>query len=205
MWVPLQAAVSAAALVVSAGHQRGRCARGDSTEIGEVMLTLLARYRVTLGFVVGVIAFALARPTWTSFIYGAAIAIPGELIRLWAAGHIDKGREITRSGPYRFVRHPLYLGSTIMAVGFAVASGSLTVVVLVTVYMVATLFAAMRTEEQALDQKFAGEYSAYREGRAAAVERPFTWARVVANREYRSAAGVVLGLSFLLALILWRQ
>ena len=169
------------------------------------MLKLLARYRVTLGFVVGVICFALARPTWTSFLFGAAIAIPGELLRLWAAGHIDKGREITRSGPYRFVRHPLYLGSTIMALGFALASGSILVVVLVMAYMIATLAAAMLTEERALDEKFQGAYSAYKAGRAAAVERPFTWARVVANREYRAATGLVLGLAVLMALLKWRQ
>lgn len=169
------------------------------------MLKLLARYRVTLGFVVGVICFALARPTWTTFLYGAAIAIPGELLRLWAAGHIDKGREITRTGPYRFVRHPLYLGSTIMALGFAVASGSIVVVVLVLAYMGATLAAAMLTEERALDEKFQGAYSAYREGRAEAVERPFTWARVVANREYRAATGLVLGLTVLMVLLKWRQ
>jgi protein-S-isoprenylcysteine O-methyltransferase Ste14 len=160
---------------------------------------------VTLGFVVGAVSFALARPTWTSLAIGAAIAIPGELLRLWAAGHIDKGREITRSGPYRYVRHPLYLGSTVMAVGFAVASGSAIVVALVAAYMIATLVAAMRTEEHALDQKFAGEYSAYREGRAQAVDRPFTWGRVVANREYRAAAGVVLGLGALVALLMLRQ
>ena len=169
------------------------------------MLKLLARYRVTLGFVVGVICFALARPTWTTFLYGAAIAIPGELIRLWAAGHIDKGREITRSGPYRFVRHPLYLGSTIMALGFALASGSIVVVLLVMAYMIATLAAAMLTEERALDEKFQGAYSAYRDGRGEPVARPFTWARVAANREYRAAAGLVLGLSFLMALLIWRQ
>jgi protein-S-isoprenylcysteine O-methyltransferase Ste14 len=168
------------------------------------MLKFLARYRVTLGFVIGVVAFLLARPTWTSFVYGAAIAIPGELLRIWAAGHIDKGREITRSGPYRFVRHPLYLGSTIMAVGFAVASGDSRVVALVAAYMIATLLAAMHTEERALDEKFSGEYSRYREGSAAPVARRFSWARVVANREYRGATGLVIGLGVLLALLTLR-
>jgi protein-S-isoprenylcysteine O-methyltransferase Ste14 len=170
-----------------------------------VIVNLLARYRVTLGFIVGAVSFGLAKPTWTTFIYGAAIAIPGEVIRLWAAGHIDKGREITRSGPYRFVRHPLYLGSTVMALGFALASGRMTVVVIVMSYMIATLGAAMWTEERALDEKFAGAYAAYREGRAEAVARPFTWARVVANREYRAASGLVLGLSLLVALLMWRH
>lgn len=170
-----------------------------------MIVKLLARYRVTLGFVIGTICFALARPTRSTLITGAGIAMAGELIRLWAAGHIDKGREITRSGPYRFVRHPLYLGSTIIALGFSLASGRILVVALVMAYMIATLGAAMWTEERALDEKFSGAYAAYREGRAAAVERPFTWARVVANREYRAAAGLLLGLSFLVALLIWRH
>ena len=170
-----------------------------------MIVKFLARYRVTMGFVVGVICFALARPTRSTLTYGAAIAMAGEVIRLWAAGHIDKGREITRSGPYRFVRHPLYLGSAVMALGFAIASGSILVVALVMAYMIATLGAAMWTEERALDEKFSGAYAAYREGRAAAVERPFTWARVVANREYRAATGLLLGLGVLVAMMVWRR
>ena len=161
------------------------------------MLTHLARFRVTLGFVVGTLCFWLAEPTWPTIAVGGLIALPGEALRLWAAGHIEKGREITRSGPYRFVRHPLYLGSSIMAIGFAVAAGSGFVVALVALYMALTLLAAMRTEERALDQKFNGEYSAYREGRAEPVSRRFSWQRVALNREYRGAAGVVLGLALL--------
>jgi protein-S-isoprenylcysteine O-methyltransferase Ste14 len=160
---------------------------------------LLARYRVTLGFAIGVVSFALASPTWMSILVGGAIAVPGELLRLWAAGHIDKGREITQSGPYRFVRHPLYLGSTIMAIGFAVASGRWLVVVLVAAYMGATLAAAMRTEERHLDEKFDGAYSAYRAGQVAPARRTFSWSRVRANREYRAASGLVLGLALLVA------
>ncbi|MEI6243667.1 MAG: isoprenylcysteine carboxylmethyltransferase family protein [Acidobacteriota bacterium] len=164
------------------------------------MLPLLARFRVTLGFVVGALCFWLADPSWLSIAVGGLIAVPGECLRLWAAGHIEKGREITRSGPYRFVRHPLYLGSSIMAIGFAVAAGNASVVLLVALYMGLTLLAAMRTEERALDQQFNGEYSAYREGRAEPVARRFSWQRVMSNREYRGASGVVIGLG-LLALI----
>jgi hypothetical protein len=161
------------------------------------MFAQLARFRVTLGFIVGFLCFYLAQPTWLTILVGGLIALPGESLRLWAAGHIEKGREITRSGPYRFVRHPLYLGSTIMAIGFAVAAGRLLVVILVALYMGLTLLAAMRTEERALDEKFSGEYKAYREGRAQPVERPFSWSRVVANREYRAASGLLIGLGVL--------
>jgi protein-S-isoprenylcysteine O-methyltransferase Ste14 len=162
------------------------------------MRTLLARFRVFLGFVCAAAAFWLASPNVLSLYAGGAIAIAGEAIRVWAAGHILKGREITRSGPYRYIRHPLYAGSAIIGLGFIVASRSLVVALLVVVYLGATLTAAMRTEEAALDQKFSGEYSAYRDGTAEPVDRTFSLNRVMANREYRAMTGLVIGL-----LILW--
>ena len=160
--------------------------------------TRLARWRVPLGFVVAAAAFALASPTRRSALIGLAIALPGEALRIWASGHIDKGREITRSGPYRYVRHPLYAGSAIMGVGFVTAAGNWIVAALVLAYLGLTIAAAMRTEEATLDSRFAGAYTAYREGRAAPVDRRFSWARVVANREYRAIAGFALGAALLM-------
>jgi protein-S-isoprenylcysteine O-methyltransferase Ste14 len=139
------------------------------------------------------LAFWLARPTASSIAAGLGIAIVGEAVRVWASGHIDKGVEITRSGPYRFVRHPLYLGSTLMGFGFMVAAARPIVALIVAAYLGLTLVAAMRTEEAVLDERFAGQYSAYREGRSVASDRPFSFARVVRNREHRALAGLVIG------------
>ena len=161
------------------------------------MQHLLARLRVPLGFGCAIVAFWLARPTSTSLVIGAVIATAGELVRIWAAGHIEKGREITRSGPYRYVRHPLYLGSSLMALGFVVAARSIAVGILVGAYMVITLMAAIRTEEASLDRKFEGEYAAYRAGTAAPVARRFSMSRAVANREYRAMTGLAIGMIFL--------
>ena len=146
-------------------------------------------------------AIALARPTARSLVIGGAIALVGELVRVWASGHIQKGQEVTRSGPYQFVRHPLYLGSAVMSVGFMVAAQSVTVAILVSVYIVITYVAAIRTEEATLDARFDGQYSAYRAGRADPVKRSFSLARVVANREYRSVIGLIAGM----ALLYWRS
>ena len=157
----------------------------------------VARLRVPIGFACAAVGLALAHPTWASIALGGLVAFPGEAVRLWASGHIDKGREVTRSGPYRLVRHPLYLGSAVLGVGFIIAARSLVAGVVVAAYLAVTLVAAIRTEEAALERKFAGEYAAYREGRAAAVDRSFHWERVVANREYRAAAGIVIALGLL--------
>ena len=162
------------------------------------MLTRLARLRVPLGFVCAMAALVLARPTWWSWWAGLALAASGEGIRLWAAGHIEKGREITRSGPYRLVRHPLYLGSTLLGIGFALASQNVIVWVVTVGYLGITLAAAMRLEERTLDARFDGAYSEYREGRAAPVARAFSWARVMMNREYRALGGLAAAFLWLL-------
>lgn len=164
---------------------------------GAPLMTRLARYRVHLGFAAAIAALVLARPNPSSWTAGLLIATTGELVRLWAAGHIEKGREITRSGPYRLVRHPLYLGSTLIGVGFSVAAWSLPVAVLCVVYLGLTLAAAVRTEEATLDARFAGAYSAYREGRAEPVIRRFSWTRVIANREYRAVTGLIAAFTYL--------
>ena len=118
------------------------------------MVQMLARRRVALGFLVGAATLLLARPTWTTWRWGLAIAIVGEGVRIWAAGHLEKGREVTRSGPYRITRHPLYAGSAMIAAGAAVASGSIIVALLAAVYMSVTIAAAVRSEEAELRRAF---------------------------------------------------
>ena len=155
------------------------------------------RYRVALGVACAIAAFALARPTPVSLATGLAVALAGEAIRVWAAGHLEKGTEITTSGPYRLVRHPLYLGSAIMGIGFMVAARDLVVTLVVSAYLALTLIAAIRSEEALLDDRFKGGYSAWRGGAVAASRRRFSVDRVVANREYRAWLGLAAGMSVL--------
>lgn len=164
------------------------------------LLRRIARLRVTIGFVSGVFAVWLARPTARSLAAGAAVAIAGEAVRVWAAGHLEKGREVTSSGPYAFTRHPLYFGSTLVGIGLAIASASAIVPVLVLAYLAITLTAAIRTEEAHLTEKFGDAYPAYRDGKAAGERRRFSAARALRNREYRA----VLGLVLVLAVLAWK-
>ena len=161
------------------------------------LLRFLARRRVMIGFLAGLAAIWLSRPTRQTVLIGAIIAVLGEAIRVWAAGHLEKGREVTMSGPYRFTRHPLYLGSTIIGVGLAVASSSLIVAVLVALYLAVTLGAAIATEEAHLTEKFGAAYPAYRNGRASGERRRFSAARAMKNREYRAVIGLLAVLALL--------
>ena len=161
------------------------------------ILRFLARRRVLIGFIAGVAALWLSRPTRETLLIGAIVAVLGEAIRIWAAGHLEKGREVTSSGPYRFTRHPLYLGSTIIGAGLAIASASVIVAVLVALYLAVTLSAAIATEEAHLTEKFGAAYPAYRDGRATGERRRFSAARAMKNREYRAVIGLLAVLALL--------
>ena len=164
----------------------------------------IARLRVPLGFIFGLVALWLAQPTPASLQWGTLVAVVGEGVRIWAAGHLEKGREVTRSGPYRFTRHPLYLGSTLIGIGLAIGSNSVWVAMLVLAYLAVTLTAAIRTEEAHLTEKFGPAYPDYRAGRGASVARPFSLDRALrTNREYRASLGVLVVLAVLLLKILF--
>jgi protein-S-isoprenylcysteine O-methyltransferase Ste14 len=163
----------------------------------ESLARVLARRRVTLGFVFAVGVLYFASPTRESLLAGAAIGVVGEAIRVWAAGHLEKSREVTTSGPYRFTRHPLYLGSSIMALGIAVGCRSILVAVLVVLYMATTIAAAIRMEEAFLRARFGDAYDAYAEARAPHVERRFSFERAWRNKEYRAMIGLAVAMLLL--------
>ena len=158
---------------------------------------LLARWRVPLGYVLGAGALWFASPTPMSLAIGTAVGALGEGIRVWAAGHLEKGREVTTSGPYAMTRHPLYLGSSVMGAGFAIAAHSVVVAVLVFAYLAVTIVAAIRSEEAHLTEKFGATYPDYRDGRAAPVARQFSFERALRNREYRALVGFLAIVAFL--------
>ena len=150
-----------------------------------------------MGFLAAVAVLVLARPTPLTWWLGLIVAAAGEAVRIWSAGHLEKGSEITRSGPYRWSRHPLYVGSSIIAVGIIIASRSVPVGVVAAFYMGATITAAIRTEETFLTERFGDGYDRYRESRAEPMPRRFSIARAMRNREYRAVAGLAAGFALL--------
>jgi len=165
------------------------------------LVEVLARRRVSLGFATAAAMLLFARPTWGAWRAGLVIACVGECVRVWAAGHLEKGREVTRSGPYRFLPHPLYAGSVLIAIGVVVASRSVIVAAVASVYMVVTIGAAIRFEEAQLRQAFGLTYDDYRASRAEPMARRFSFSRALRNREYRAVTGIIVGFGILALLI----
>ena len=166
---------------------------------GVALIERLARLRVPLGFVFGMLVLWLARPTASTVTLGAAIAAVGEGVRIWAAGHLNKAREVTMSGPYRWVGHPLYAGSSIIGAGLAVACGSIAVAVLIAVYLVATLTAAINSEEAFLRRTFGDRYDQYQRGGVTSPDPVrFSLRRALDNHEHRAFIGFFLAILLLL-------
>lgn len=160
-----------------------------------------SRLRVPAGWLVGVVAFVLARPTADSLLFGLPLAVLGEGLRLWASGHIEKTRTLATGGPYAHTRNPLYFGSVVLAAGVAVAAGSPWVALAGAAYLLAFYPAVIREEAAFLSGKFGSAYAEW----AAAVPlfwprlRPagprasrFEWGRVRVNREWRTAVALPL-------------
>ena len=112
------------------------------------------RIRVPLGFAFALLYFWLAHPTWTSIGLGAMLIVPGLLIRAVASGHVRKNEALATSGPYAYTRNPLYLGSLLIGIGFAVAARSWWIGVLLVVMFFAIYLPVIRGEERYLREKF---------------------------------------------------
>lgn len=175
-------------------------------------MALPSRLRVPLGYVAGLVALCLAHPLFPLLVAGLGVAAVGEGIRLWASGHIEKTRSLATGGPYAHCRNPLYLGSVLMGLGAATAAASPWVALAVAVYFAAFYPSVMRSEADFLRQKFPEEYAAWsREvplflprinpgGPRASV---FSWARVTANKEWRTALALPAVAVLLYARSLW--
>jgi protein-S-isoprenylcysteine O-methyltransferase Ste14 len=168
------------------------------------------RMRVPLGFAAAAVYLFVARPTGPSLALGTPFVVLGLALRLWASGSIEKNRALATGGPYRLVRHPLYVGSSLLVLGFAVASGSLRVGAPLLALFLAVYLPVVRREEAALAERFGDEFGRWRDAVPAFVPRltarlprggpgGFAWSSVVRHREWRSVLGALLLLGFLVA------
>src|SRR5439155_14709097 len=91
-----------------------RHVRERSKVLGWIRLALVYAFIAALVY--------LSRPTPALFRIGAALALLGEAIRIWAAGHLTKSVRLVTSGPYGYTQNPLYLGRLLILTGLAIAA-----------------------------------------------------------------------------------
>lgn len=172
------------------------------------------RARVPLHFLLAALLVWLARPTPKLFAAGSVLVLLGLLVRAWAAGHLRRDKPLTVSGPYAYVRHPLYLGSALVLAGFALASGEALVAIAAAAYFLVLFVPVLGRED-----KERGRLSELHAAYAAQVptflprlspangldgsERRFQWSIFLSNREWRAEVGCALLLALLYARMAW--
>jgi len=173
------------------------------------------RWRAPLGYPTAALCLWLAHPTFVSVLIGSSLAAAGLLVRASAAGHLRKREALAQTGPYARTRNPLYLGSALMAAGFAAASRSWLAAAVLALYFGAVYAQVMRREESELRSQYGKAFDDYasavplfwprlRGGHAAGATQ-FSFAQYMRNREYEAAIGVAVMIAVLSALAIWRK
>lgn len=165
------------------------------------------RIRVPLGFATAALyLFELWRraPEPAAVGWSLALVVPGLWLRGYASGYVKKNQELTKTGPYAWVRNPLYLGSILIAAGFALALLSWAVALALTVMFVAIYVPVIASEERFLRDTFPG-FDAYCRRVPRLVPRltlprltqqdeqgRFSLALYLKHREYNALIGAIL-------------
>lgn len=171
------------------------------------------RIRVPLGFLFAVVYAWLAHPSPASILLGSVVVAAGLLLRGLASGHVRKNEELTTRGPYAYSRNPLYLGSLIMGVGFAVAARSWWIAVLILLFFLTVYWPVIVSEEAFLRERFAEfeDYShrvprlipTFRSAGSAGTRASFSKQLYFQHREYNAALGAAAMMAILAGKILF--
>jgi protein-S-isoprenylcysteine O-methyltransferase Ste14 len=174
--------------------------------------SIARRIRVPLGFGFAILYLWLAKPSLKSVFIGAGLVIPGLMIRALASGHLQKNEQLATGGPYAYTRNPLYLGSLILSLGFALAARSWWIAAGIVLLFFVIYLPVIRAEEAFLRERFPqfDEYAREVPGLFPRVSGfgkrsgSFSWSLYWKHREYNATLGSAAIMAALLAKLLWR-
>jgi len=177
-------------------------------------LDFFARQRVRIGYFLAVVVLYLSRPEPRPIVIGACVGLFGLAVRAYAAGYLHKQSVLTTTGPYARTRNPLYFGSSILALGAAIAMNSWLSAALLLFYFTLVYTLVMRREEIELRGHHGAAFDSYAKSvplffpylttsrQPAATPGSFSWSQYRKNHEYQAALGFLF---LLLALVvIWR-
>lgn len=167
------------------------------------------KLRVPAGTVLGVVFLLLMHPSIRSLYIGGALTLGGALFRLWAAGHIEKGKVLTQGGPYALTRNPLYFGSFLMALGIIIAGQGYWLLLAFGAFFLIVYYPVMRAEEEELLRGYGDRFLEYSKRvslffpsfrKTSRSSSTFLWSRVIRNREHRTIIGLIVAEALLILL-----
>ena len=170
---------------------------------------LVARLRVPSGFLLVVVFIWLARPTLESLALWLPVSLVGLWLRGWAAGHLAKNQQLVNTGPYAYLRNPLYLGTLLVAAGLVLASREPILALLFGAVFVLIYLPVIEQEEQHLRKLFpefedyANQVPLLRPRLTPFAKGAFQWALYRKNEEYQALLGFLAGTAVLVFKTVW--
>lgn len=161
----------------------------------------VVRKRTFFSLIIPIILIVFAAPSLTGLLVGLGLALIGQAIRIWAAGYISKNKQLADSGPYAYVRNPLYVGSLFLAAGYCVMSGLWRSWIITAVFYFIFYIGTIVSEEEHLANVLGEAYLQYKAAVPRLIPRlspsrgqngRFVWSQVWYNREERSLTALVV-------------
>ncbi|HZS56935.1 MAG TPA: isoprenylcysteine carboxylmethyltransferase family protein [Bryobacteraceae bacterium] len=162
------------------------------------------RLRVPCGFLLLITFALLSRPSPGSMALGLPVSVIGLFLRGWATGHLAKDQQLATSGPYAYVRNPLYVGTLIVAAGIVIAARDVWLAIIFAIVFLVVYLPTIELEEQHLREKFP-QYQDYASRVArliplrhwSGIRGRFSWALYRRNEEYKALVGFIVAVVWL--------
>ena len=142
-----------------------RHSKGRETQPFEIGLKFsfhrFRKLRLYFAWLFAVILAIFAKSTDQGFWMGTPVVAIGEMIRIWSHGYLRKARQLATSGPYAYVRNPLYLGNFLIGFGFFLMIWHPMIGIVFTIGFFSVYWLTVKGEEQRLAFKFGSAYADY--------------------------------------------
>jgi len=178
-------------------------------------------WRLALCYLGILVLIYFSEPTWVSLGVGLVFIATGQLLRVWAAGHLVKNKRLTTTGPYAYVKNPLYVGAITIVIGFCIvgmppwnlrlSAGDprlILYLVFIAAFFLYYMPRKMKIEGDRLRAIYGDDYTRYEKSVPDMVPRltPYrsgdpwrwTWKQTVDNSEHGTIMSLCLGLALIL-------
>lgn len=140
--------------------------------------------------------------------FGTVLVVLGVFLRSWAAGIIIKNKKLITCGPYCFCRHPLYLGTFLISIGFCFILNDIKNLIVILFFMLLIYLPKMKEEEKKLAKEFRDSWNEYFKNTSNLIpnlkdiNHPWSFNLWLKNKEHYTFLGCFIGL---IALKIWND
>ena len=159
------------------------------------------KYRSYTPIPIGIMIVYFARPEIMYVCIGVGLLLIGETIRIWSVSYAGGetrtrnvgAKKLCSSGPYAFVRNPLYVGNMFMYVGIVFIAGAANILLMVAttlVFFTVQYSLIIALEEEKLEELFGRKYQIYKKNVPAVFPRALRWE----GADNQTAKGIIKNL-----------